>query len=99
MAINSLMFIRIPSVELIRFIAAGLVAGWILGKLRRGKGYGFFGNLAIGAIGSIIGWFLKGLLHLEITRFSCSDRYGRGGSDRVLPLSRHFKMETVQKER
>jgi uncharacterized membrane protein YeaQ/YmgE (transglycosylase-associated protein family) len=61
------MFIRIPSVELLRFLLIGLVAGWIMGKIRRGKGYGFIGNLVVGAIGSIIGWFLKGLLHLEIS--------------------------------
>jgi uncharacterized membrane protein YeaQ/YmgE (transglycosylase-associated protein family) len=54
---------------LLRFILAGLVAGWILGKLRRGKGYGFFGNLIIGAIGSIIGWFLKGVFHIEAPDF------------------------------
>lgn len=53
--------------ELLRFILVGLVAGWILGRIRRGKGYGFFGNLVVGAIGSIIGWFLKGLLHLEVS--------------------------------
>lgn len=55
--------------ELIRFILAGLAAGWILGRVRRGKGYGFIGNLAIGAIGSVIGWFLKGLLHIEVSNF------------------------------
>jgi uncharacterized membrane protein YeaQ/YmgE (transglycosylase-associated protein family) len=56
-------------VELIRFILAGLVAGWILGRVRRGRGYGFWGNLLVGAIGSVIGWFLKGLLNVDIPNF------------------------------
>jgi len=50
--------------ELLRFIFIGLVAGWIIGKIRRGRGYGFFGKLVIGAVGSVIGWFLKGLLNV-----------------------------------
>ena len=55
--------------QLLRFVLAGLVAGWVLGKLRRGKGYGLFGNLAIGTIGSVIGWFLMGLLKVEKSDF------------------------------
>jgi uncharacterized membrane protein YeaQ/YmgE (transglycosylase-associated protein family) len=56
-------------VELVRFILVGLIAGWVLGKIRRGKGYGFIGNLVVGAIGSVVGWFLKGLLHLKVPNF------------------------------
>jgi len=47
------------------FIVAGLVAGWIMGRIRRGEGYGFAGNLMVGGIGSIIGWFLMGFLKVE----------------------------------
>ena len=43
----------------------GVAAGWIMGKIRRGRGYGFIGNLTIGAIGSFIGWFLMGFLKVE----------------------------------
>jgi uncharacterized membrane protein YeaQ/YmgE (transglycosylase-associated protein family) len=56
-------------VTLLRFVLIGLAAGWIIGKIRRGKGYGFFGNLAVGAIGSFIGWFLMGLLKIEAPSF------------------------------
>ncbi len=51
--------------ELLQFLAVGLVAGWIMGKIRRGKGYGLFGNLLVGAIGSCIGWFLMGFLKVQ----------------------------------
>ena len=50
---------------LLRFVAIGLAAGWIMGKIRRGRGYGFFGNLIVGTIGSLIGWFLMGLLKIQ----------------------------------
>lgn len=49
---------------LIQFIAVGLVAGWILGKIRRGRGYGLLGNLIVGALGSLVGGFLAGLLNI-----------------------------------
>jgi len=51
--------------QLLEFILVGLAAGWIMGRIRRGEGYGLIGNLTIGAIGSIIGWFLLGFLQIE----------------------------------
>jgi uncharacterized membrane protein YeaQ/YmgE (transglycosylase-associated protein family) len=51
--------------QLLQFLAVGLAAGWIMGKIRRGKGYGLVGNLVIGAIGSFIGWYLMGFLKVE----------------------------------
>lgn len=51
--------------ELLEFLVVGLVAGWIMGRIRRGKGYGLIGNLLIGAIGSFVGWFLMGFLKVE----------------------------------
>lgn len=50
---------------LIQFIVVGLVAGWIMGKIRRGRGYGLLGNLVVGAIGSLIGWFIAGFLKVD----------------------------------
>ena len=51
--------------KLAQFLIVGLAAGWIMGKIRRGEGYGLVGNLVIGAIGSFIGWFLMGFLKVE----------------------------------
>ena len=51
--------------QLVEFLVVGLAAGWIMGKIRRGEGYGLIGNLVIGAIGSCIGWFLMGFLKVE----------------------------------
>jgi uncharacterized membrane protein YeaQ/YmgE (transglycosylase-associated protein family) len=50
---------------LVQFLIVGLAAGWMIGKIRRGRGYGLVGNLVIGAIGSLIGWFLMGFLKME----------------------------------
>ncbi len=53
------------SMPLLEFVCVGLVAGWIMGKIRRGRGYGLAGNLVVGVIGSFIGWFLMGFLKVE----------------------------------
>ena len=36
-----------------------------MGKIRHGHGYSFFGNLFVGAVGSLIGWFLMGFLKVQ----------------------------------
>jgi uncharacterized membrane protein YeaQ/YmgE (transglycosylase-associated protein family) len=36
-------------------IIIGLIAGWIAGKLMRGRGYGIIADIILGLIGAIIG--------------------------------------------
>ena len=48
------------------FILIGVLAGYIAGKLTHGKGFGFFMNLVIGAIGSVIGGFIFKLIGFEM---------------------------------
>ena len=38
------------------------VAGWVAGKLTRGRGFGLVGDLVIGILGALVGGFLFGLL-------------------------------------
>jgi uncharacterized membrane protein YeaQ/YmgE (transglycosylase-associated protein family) len=54
---------RIPN--LIWFLLIGLVAGWLAGKVMRGKGYGVLGDIVIGAIGGVVGGWLFGLLGIS----------------------------------
>ena len=51
--------------NLIWFLIIGLVAGWLAGKIMKGKGFGLVGDLIIGVIGSVIGGWLFGLLGLS----------------------------------
>ena len=44
--------------SLVIFIVIGGVAGWIAGKLMKGRGFGFFGNIIVGIIGALLGGFL-----------------------------------------
>lgn len=51
--------------SLLLFLLIGLVAGWLAGKMMRGSGFGLFGDLVIGVIGSYLGGWLFGLLGLS----------------------------------
>jgi uncharacterized membrane protein YeaQ/YmgE (transglycosylase-associated protein family) len=53
-------------VSIFPIIIVGFVAGWIVGKLTRGRGYGLLGNIAIGLIGSWVGSFVFGFTGLEV---------------------------------
>ncbi len=37
------------------WILVGLIAGWLTGKIMKGSGYGFLGDLALGILGGIAG--------------------------------------------
>lgn len=50
--------------SLISFLIIGLVAGWIVGKILKGQGFGLAGNLIIGMIGSVVGGVLFWVLQI-----------------------------------
>ena len=48
-------------------IIIGLIAGWIAGKLMRGRGYGIIADIALGLIGAVIGDWLFTRLGITIS--------------------------------
>ena len=62
-----------PGRSLLGWIILGLVAGWLAGKLARGRGFGCIGDVLLGLIGSVVGgWiFTKlGIVHQNTFLFS-----------------------------
>ena len=49
---------------LIWTIVIGILAGFLAGKIMRGKGYGIVVDLFLGILGSVLGGFIFGLLGL-----------------------------------
>lgn len=47
---------------LIFTLVIGAVAGWLAGKIMKGKGFGILGNIVVGIVGAMVGGFLFGLL-------------------------------------
>src|SRR6266480_2628583 len=43
-------------------VVVGLIAGWLAGKVMKGRGYGVLTDLALGIVGGVIGRFVFGVL-------------------------------------
>ncbi len=46
------------------FLAIGILAGWLAGKIMRGGGFGLLGDLVVGVIGAVVGGWIFSLLHI-----------------------------------
>jgi uncharacterized membrane protein YeaQ/YmgE (transglycosylase-associated protein family) len=44
------------------FLIIGVMAGWLAGKVMRGRGFGLIGDLIVGILGALMGGFLFGVL-------------------------------------
>lgn len=40
----------------------GALAGWLAGKILKGRGFGAIGNIVVGILGAVLGKFLFGFL-------------------------------------
>jgi uncharacterized membrane protein YeaQ/YmgE (transglycosylase-associated protein family) len=50
---------------IILWILAGLIAGWLTGKIMKGSGYGFIVDILLGIAGAIVGGFIARHLGLD----------------------------------
>lgn len=48
--------------NILYFLIIGLIAGWLAGRIMKGKDFGLVGNLVVGCIGAFIGGFLFDVL-------------------------------------
>lgn len=72
------MFIVIPGIQfgvysILGWIIIGVLAGYLAGKVVRGKDYGCLGNTVVGLIGAVVGGLLASFLGI-------GGRFGFGGS-------------------
>lgn len=47
---------------LLTWVIVGAIAGWLAGKVMKGRGFGLLGNIVIGVIGALVGGWLAGTL-------------------------------------
>lgn len=50
--------------DLIYFLLIGLAAGWLAGKIMKGRSFGILTSLCVGVIGALLGGFLFRLVGL-----------------------------------
>ena len=55
--------------NVIGFLVIGVLAGWMAGKLMKGRGFGLLGNMVVGVLGAVAGGFLFRLFGLEAHGF------------------------------
>jgi uncharacterized membrane protein YeaQ/YmgE (transglycosylase-associated protein family) len=47
----------------ITWIIVGAIAGWLAGKVVKGRGFGLLGNIIVGVVGALLGgWIANSLL-------------------------------------
>ncbi|OLC44550.1 MAG: transglycosylase [Acidobacteria bacterium 13_1_40CM_65_14] len=73
---------------LITQILIGILAGWLAGKIMRGRGFGLLGDLVVGIVGSLLGGFVFGLLGLYAYGLIGSIVIATGGAILLLYLIR-----------
>ena len=71
-------------------IAIGILAGWLAGKIMRGRGYGVLVDLLLGIVGSVIGHFVFGLLGLHAYGLVGSIVVATAGAMMLLFLARQL---------
>ncbi|MEM9305071.1 MAG: GlsB/YeaQ/YmgE family stress response membrane protein [Pseudomonadota bacterium] len=47
------------------FIIIGGIAGFLAGKIMKGRGFGLFGNIGVGVVGSVLGSYVFDLLGIS----------------------------------
>jgi uncharacterized membrane protein YeaQ/YmgE (transglycosylase-associated protein family) len=53
-------------VNIVLFLLIGLAAGWLAGKLVKGRGFGLVESLIVGVIGALIGGFVFGAIGVNV---------------------------------
>ncbi len=43
---------------ILAWVIVGLIAGWLAGKVMRGRGFGLIGDIIVGIVGALIGGFI-----------------------------------------
>ncbi len=52
-------------VSLAIFLGIGALAGFLAGKIMKGKGFGILSNIIIGIVGAVIGGYVFGMLGIS----------------------------------
>lgn len=74
----------------IGWIIIGLLAGWLTGKLTRGRGFGCLADVILGLIGAIVGGWIFSRLGIETWGFFGSLAAATVGAVLLVAIARLF---------
>lgn len=72
-------------------IVLGVLAGWLAGKIMRGRGFGVLVDLLVGIVGSILGGAIFSILGLYASGFIGQLVVATAGAVLLLYVVRHLK--------
>lgn len=75
---------------LIAWILIGLIAGWLTGKVTRGRGFGCIANVVLGLVGAVIGGWIFSHLGIEAWGFIGSLAAAVVGAVVLVSIARMF---------
>jgi uncharacterized membrane protein YeaQ/YmgE (transglycosylase-associated protein family) len=75
---------------LIWWIIIGLLAGWLAGKLSRGRGFGCITNIVLGLVGGVIGGWIFSRLNIPTYGFWGSLAAATVGAILLVAVARLF---------
>ncbi len=78
---------------LLLWLLIGLLAGWLTGKVTRGRGFGLLADLFLGLIGSVIGGWIFGRLGISFYGFVGSLAAATVGAVVLVSIARLFHSE------
>ena len=74
--------------SLIVWLVIGLLAGWLAGKVTRGRGFGILGDLLLGLIGGVIGGWIFSKLGIPAYGFIASLAAATVGASSLVAIAR-----------
>ena len=77
------------------WIIIGGIAGYLAGLIRKGHGFGTFGNIVVGLVGSVIGGYVFSLLGIPDTNFIGSILVATIGAVILLAIVNFFSGKNV----
>jgi uncharacterized membrane protein YeaQ/YmgE (transglycosylase-associated protein family) len=83
-------FVGLATHGLIGWIVIGLLAGWLAGKLSRGRGFGCIVDVILGLIGAVIGGWLFVRLGIQAWGFVGSLAAATVGAVILVAIARLF---------
>jgi len=72
--------------NIIIWLIIGAIAGFLAGNIKKGSGFGIFGNIIVGLIGSVVGGFVFGLFGIQDTNFIGSTLVATAGAVILLTI-------------
>jgi uncharacterized membrane protein YeaQ/YmgE (transglycosylase-associated protein family) len=83
-------FVGVSSRGLIGWIIIGLIAGWLTGKVTRGRGFGCLADVVLGLIGAVVGGWIFSRLGIATFGFWGSLAAATVGAVLLVAIARLF---------